>query len=236
MKDGFYFSSKSFWFPYHNYLSMAKLNFSLNLYQTADWAASSQITLNKSCKNWLFFLHININSQFQLENCVNQKYYTVFIHMYILSSFTIWKWWYKLSFLFYFSSETRDIDGVDEKRGNTNYEGFWFFRTDRNALSSNLAAQKCWCWYHKQKDVQIPTSLPSCPCDYNTFLNNLTFFTDGLGLLRPLRNSVTCGFSGFPVGNWNQYCCYSSDPLNNYGRLLLGPTYGGSPMVRKVLS
>ena len=124
-------------------------------------------------------------------------------------------------------SGTPELDSIDQRLGNTNLNGVWFFRLDANPIGDS-PAKKCYKWYHLQEHVTIPW-LPPCPCHISQALVDKRFF---VGQIVPNRSpDAICAYTR-PVieGHWVQQCCYARRLL--YGRILTtGNPDGGSPFI-----
>lgn len=132
-------------------------------------------------------------------------------------------------FLFNFSAGTIDADTVDQRLGNTNRHGVWFFRLDNNT-ALDLPAKKCYTWSRQQGIIIAPEIRP-CPCTFNQAVADKQFYVD-YGQKIAWRSSQTiCAYS-LPslVSRWAQQCCYTQVP--GAGRVLtLGQPEGGSPFL-----
>ena len=131
-----------------------------------------------------------------------------------------------MSFLFNFSAGTVEADTIDERLGNTNRRGVWFFRLDNSSVL-DLPAKKCYTWIRQQGTLSAPEIRP-CPCTLNQAVADKKFYVD-YGQKIAWRSSQTvCAYS-LPslVHRWAQQCCYTDVP--GTGRVLtLGQPEAGS--------
>ena len=122
-----------------------------------------------------------------------------------------------MSFLFNFSAGTVEADTIDERLGNTNRRGVWFFRLDNSSVL-DLPAKKCYTWIRQQGTLSAPEIRP-CPCTLNQAVADKKFYVD-YGQKIAWRSSQTvCAYS-LPslVHRWAQQCCYTDVP--GTGRVL----------------
>ena len=138
-----------------------------------------------------------------------------------------------MSFLFNFSAGTVEADTIDERLGNTNRRGVWFFRLDNSSVL-DLPAKKCYTWIRQQGTLSAPEIRP-CPCTLNQAVADKKFYVD-YGQKIAWRSSQTvCAYS-LPslVHRWAQQCCYTDVP--GTGRVLtLGQPEAGSMFLVGVL-
>lgn len=134
-----------------------------------------------------------------------------------------------MGFRFNFSSGTVEADTIDERLGNTNRHGVWFFRLDNSSVL-DLPAKKCYTWVRQQGLLNVPEMRP-CPCTFNQAVADKIFYVD-YGQKIAGRSSLTiCAYSlPYLVSRWAQQCCYTERP--GVGRVLtLGQPEGGSPFL-----
>ncbi|XP_078352256.1 mucin-like protein, partial [Oculina patagonica] len=124
-------------------------------------------------------------------------------------------------------SGTVEADTVDERLGNTNRHGVWFFRSDISPVL-DLPAKKCYTWFRQQAQVSVPQVQPSCPCTFNQAIADKRFFVDYNQRIAGRNNLTICAYSvPFTASRWAQQCCYTLRP--GVGRVLtLGQTQGGT--------
>ena len=132
-------------------------------------------------------------------------------------------------FLLNLSAGTVEADAVDERPGNTNRHGVWFFRLDNSSVL-DLPAKKCYTWIRQQGVISAPELRP-CPCTFNQAVADKRFYVD-YGQKIAGRSSLTiCAYSlPYLVSRWVQQCCYTELP--GVGRVLtLGQREAGSPFL-----
>ena len=132
-------------------------------------------------------------------------------------------------FSFNFSSGTVEADTIDERLGNTNRRGVWFFRLDNNTVL-DLPAKKCYTWRRLQGGITVPELRP-CPCTLNQAVADKKFYVDYGQKIARRSNQTICAYSLLSlVSRWAQQCCYTEVP--GAGRVLtLGQPEGGSPFL-----
>ena len=133
-------------------------------------------------------------------------------------------------FFLYISSGTIDVDNLDQRIGNTNEAGKWFFRLDVNPVLG-LPGKKCYEWLNNQAGIRIPVSLPPCPCQFNQATLDKRFYVDINRTLAKRSNNTICAYSlPLATSRWVQQCCYTE--VAGGGRLpAYGQPEGGSPFL-----
>ena len=124
-----------------------------------------------------------------------------------------------MGFLSNFSAGTIEADTIDQRIGNTNSRGVWFFRLDNNTIL-DLPAKKCYTWIRQQGTLSAPEIRP-CPCTLDQAIADKQFYVDYGQKIAWRSNQTICAYS-LPslVSRWAQQCCYtdatgswkSSDP------------------------
>ena len=134
-----------------------------------------------------------------------------------------------MGFLFNFSSGTIEADTVDERLGNTNRHGVWFFRLDNSSVL-DLPAKKCYTWVRQQGLLKVPQMRP-CPCTFDQAVADKIFYVDYGQKIAGRSSQTICAYSlPYLVSRWAQQCCYTELP--GVGRILtLGQPEGGSPFL-----
>lgn len=118
---------------------------------------------------------------------------------------------------------------VDERLGNTNQRGVWFFRLDVNPVL-DLPAKKCYTWIQQQANIQVPAVRP-CPCTLDQAVADKNFYVDYNQKIAGRSKLTTCAYSvPSPTSRWAQQCCYTEIPGSG-NVLSIGPTEGGTPFL-----
>ena len=129
----------------------------------------------------------------------------------------------------YISSGTIDVDNLDQRVGNRNEAGKWFFRLDVNPVL-DLPSKKCSEWFNKQAGITIPVLTP-CPCQFNQATLDKRFYVDYNRTLAKRSNDTICAYSiPLVTSRWVQQCCYTEEAGGGW-RPVYGPTQGGSPFL-----
>lgn len=141
-------------------------------------------------------------------------------------------WDVKYSFFFFFSyisSGTVEADTIDQRLGNSNRHGVWFFRLDISPVL-DLPAKKCYTWLRQQGLIRVPQLRP-CPCTFNQAIADKYFFVDYNQIIAGRSNLTTCAYSlPYLTSRWAQQCCYTDRA--GVGKVLTtGQPESGSPFL-----